>query len=76
MKAWEVVGYTADGEAWCPPCAEARYASAHTTHERRDHEGSAVHPVFAADEWEYRPACGACGTALRVRVVDVRRWGR
>ena len=44
MKAWEVVGYTADGEAWCPGCAEARYGPAHPIHERRDREGNAVTP--------------------------------
>ena len=33
-----------------------------------------MHPVFAADEWEYRPSCGACGAVIPVRVVDVRRW--
>ena len=76
MKAWAVVGYTADADAWCPAYAEARYGPAHSVHERRDREGNAVHPVFAVDEWEYRPACGACGTALPVRGVDVRRWGR
>ena len=76
MKAWEVVGYTADGEAWCPPCAEARYGPAHPIPERRDREGNAVHPVFTGDTWEYGPGCSACGTARPVRVVDVRRWGR
>ncbi len=76
MKAWEVVGYTADGEAWCPACAEARYGPAHPIHERRDREGNAVHPDFAGDEWEYRPGSGACGASLPVRVVAVRRWGR
>ena len=76
MKAWEVVGYTADGEAWCPGCAEARYGPAHPIHERRDREGNAVHPDFAGDEWEYRPGSGACGASLLVRVVAVRRWGR
>ena len=76
MKAWEVVGYTADAEAWCPACAVARYGPAHPIHERRDREVIAMHPVFAGDEWEYRPRCGACGAAIPVRVVDVRRWGR
>ena len=76
MKAWQVVGYTADGEAWCPACAEARYGPAHPVHERRDREGNAVHTVFAGDEWTYEPTCGACGASLPVRVVDVRRWGR
>ena len=76
MKAWEVVGYTADGEAWCTACADARYGPAHPIHERRDREGNAVHPVFAGDEWEYRPRCGACRAAIPVRVVNVRRWGR
>ena len=75
MKAWEVVGYTADGEAWCPVCAGARYGPAHPMHERRDREDNAVHPGFAADEWAYRPGCGGCGAVLPVRVIAVRRWG-
>ena len=76
MKAWEVVGYAADGEAWCPACAEARYGPAHPAHERRDREGNAVHTVFAGDESTYEPVCSACGAAIPVRVVDVRRRGR
>ena len=36
VKAWMVVGYTADGEAWCSACAEARYGPAHPIPERRD----------------------------------------
>ena len=75
MNAWEVVGSTADGEAWCPGCAEAQYGPANLIHDRRDREGNVVRPVFAADEWTYESTCGACGAALAVRVVAVRRWG-
>jgi len=67
VRAWQVVGYTADGEAGCPACAVARYGIAHPIHDRKDREGNAVHPVLAAHEWEYRPGCGACGASLPVQ---------
>ncbi len=73
MKACDVVGYTADGEAWCPAGTAARYGPAHPTRDQRDRDGNAVHPVFAADEWTYEPVCGACGASLPARVVHVRR---
>ena len=62
MKAWDIIGYTADADIWCPACAERVYGP--LTDESEDHEGNPVHPIFAIDEWEYAPTCTSCREAL------------
>jgi uncharacterized protein CbrC (UPF0167 family) len=51
-KAWEVIGYTLHGEAYCPTCREGSDALAYGA------------PVFASDEWEAMP-CNWCGEEVR-----------
>ena len=63
MKAWEIVGYTADADIWCGECAERVYGPDKDDDSRTDSEGNPVHPLFASDEWESE-ACGCCGCRL------------
>lgn len=70
MRAWQILGFTADGDSYCTGCAERVYGPDRA--ERRDREGNPVHPVFAEDEWTYVPVCAACGAALGVRLVEGR----
>lgn len=63
MKAWDIVGYTADADLWCPACATATYApdgAAEVPEDAEDGEGNLVHPIFASDELEPGDRCGAC----------------
>ena len=62
MKAWEVIGYTADADIWCPTCAQEAYSPLSTDTE--DHEGNLVHPIFAVEEWDYPPVCNRCRDPL------------
>jgi hypothetical protein len=61
MKAWEVVGWTADADAWCNACAEDAYGEDSPT--RLDSEGNPVNPVFASDEYGGY-VCGNCLTPI------------
>jgi len=45
MNASDVVGYTEDGEFFCPACCP---------------DPVGMTPVFADSEWDYYPVCGAC----------------
>ena len=62
MKAWEIIGYTADADVWCPICAREAYGP--LTEVTEDHEGNPVHPIFAVEEWDYPPVCCRCREPL------------
>ncbi len=65
MKAWDILGYTADADIYCPDCAERRYGP--DREGRLDREGNEVRPIFASDssEWSESGAyCGDCGREL------------
>ncbi|MCE5255007.1 MAG: hypothetical protein LLG45_12525 [Actinomycetia bacterium] len=62
MKAWEVIGYAADADIWCPACAREAYGP--LTDQSEDHEGNLIHPIFACDEWDYPLVCHCCHEAL------------
>jgi hypothetical protein len=70
MKAWDIIGWTADADTYCDYCADVRYGP--DTDERTDSEGNDVHPIFADSEWDsdYDPLVGAdlycsgCGDVL------------
>jgi len=63
MKAWEVIGYTADADIWCPECALEAYGSLGRDTDL-DYEGNPIHPIFACDEWDYPPVCNCCCGSL------------
>jgi len=54
MKAWDILGWTADAAVYCDDCAEKRYGPAYDDDgeelDRTNHEGNEVHPIFASDE--------------------------
>ena len=62
MKAWDIIGYAADADVWCPACAQDAYGP--LTSDTQDQEGNPVHPIFAMDEWEYLPVCTRCQETL------------
>lgn len=57
MKAWDVVGYTADVDVWCPDCLPFDA-------EGEDSEGNPVHPIFAVDEGAEVETCNVCRAKL------------
>jgi hypothetical protein len=73
VKAWDVVGFTADADVWCRECAADVYgADVLTDRTVADGEGNPVRPIFASDlgQWECHcgmgpkgsgPHCGQCG---------------
>lgn len=44
MKAYDIIGYTADASVFCPVCIKKVYQS-----EEVDNEGNDIHPIFASD---------------------------
>ncbi len=54
-KTYEVLGYTADADTYCPKCAEEIYPTG------TDKEGNEVYPIFADNEWGTPIYCAACG---------------
>jgi hypothetical protein len=67
VKAWDIVGFTADADIWCCGCAVATYGQAvYGDVPVPDGEGNAVWPVFASDECYGRPEarCGSCHGSL------------
>ena len=62
MKAWDVIGYTADADIWCPECAIEAYGT--DLDNRRDSEGNDVHPIFASDEFSGEYVCNRCNQPL------------
>ena len=55
-KAWEIMGYTHDGEVYCTDCGDQLLAS------ETDAERQFIHPVFATDE--LNQLCRECGTQV------------
>ena len=62
MKAWEVIGYTADADIWCPQCAWEVYGA--LTRDTKDHEGNPICSIFACEEWDDAPVCNCCREPL------------
>jgi hypothetical protein len=56
-----VIGYTADADIYCVPCAVRLYGSdKNGTAPVLDHEGNVVHPIFSTDKLQGDECCGAC----------------
>ena len=53
--SYEVMGYAADADTYCPDCAEEKYPDG------LDNEGHEVYPIFADSEWDRAVYCAACG---------------
>ena len=71
--AWPaIVGYTADADVYCPPCAVVLYKAGVLEDQCivSDREGNAIRPCFAWDEWDYEPTCGRCRVALPHTAID------
>ena len=66
MKAYEVVGYTADGDTYCPECIHEHYDvfGIDYGHVYQDREGNQIQPVFADSEFDRRIYCAECGEEL------------
>ena len=58
-----VLGYTFNGDVYCPDCAEGR-PDIDTSE-----DGENVGVVFACHEWDYAPSCGACGEEIEGVVI-------
>jgi len=58
-KSYDVLGYTADADCWCPACARDAYPGCETG-DVEGHEGNMVHPIFRDSEWDTPPYCGGC----------------
>jgi hypothetical protein len=58
MHAYDIVGYTFDGAAYCVECAEAS-----ALFDGGKPDGEWV-PIFASDEWDSAPTCYGCGEAI------------
>jgi hypothetical protein len=58
MKSWTIIGFTANADIWCPPCADATFGP--DAADRIDGEGNTVNPIFASDEIEPGEACNQC----------------
>jgi hypothetical protein len=63
MNATEIVGFTADADAWCPACARQVYPDCEEQ-DVEDREGNFVHPIFAGDEGWGDMTCGGCHETL------------
>lgn len=58
---FDVIGYTADADVYCPPCARNIYGDGISGENGiKDREGNLVGPVFADSEWDYPVSCGKC----------------
>jgi hypothetical protein len=55
-KAWEILGYTHDGEVYCVDCGDQRIA------EETEAERQFIHPIFATDELD--ATCAPCGVQV------------
>lgn len=75
LKAWHIVGYTADADVWCPECAALVYdrrvnGVLRTVRDERegfnaiDFEGNSVNPIFASDEGADEMVCNRCNQPI------------
>jgi hypothetical protein len=73
-KSFEIVGYTADADIYCPECAALTYdrridsvlrtvADEREQFQALDFEGNTVSPVFL-DQLEGDEHCGRCSTEI------------
>jgi hypothetical protein len=68
VKSYEVVGYTADADVYCPSCARECYGSVDTG--AVDREGNEVGVIQADSTWDYQPTCTVC--RAEIEYVTVR----
>jgi len=73
MNATTVLGYTADADVWCSPCATALYGDPDTA---LDGEGNPVYPIFTCSEFDYEPHCRACGALIDCVVIHSEKEHR
>jgi hypothetical protein len=58
-KSFEVVGFTADADTWCPSCAETTYGPDSAS--PIDSKGDPVRPIFLDEVDSQKPrACNLC----------------
>ena len=62
-----VVGYTWDGDTYCPECTRKRFQYVRedrdglgVPYRAFDTEGNRVQPIFVIDEWDEDIHCGSC----------------
>jgi hypothetical protein len=72
MDAWEIVGYTHNGDVYCADCGEDVYAG------MPEDTGDEATVIFASDEIPADWTCQSCDLALsdpydRVRTTDETR---
>lgn len=74
MKSYDVVGYTADADTYCPPCARNIYGDDRLgAIEVRDREGNLIGPIFADSEWDYAVTCSNCHTEIDTKLTNYGR---
>lgn len=67
---FDIIGYTADADIYCPPCARDIYGAGISTGIGiKDREGNLVAPVFADSEWDYPVSCGKCHQFIEARLT-------
>jgi hypothetical protein len=72
MKPYDVVGYTADADVYCPLCATTIYGEGILGENGiKDHEGNLVAPVFAEAEFDYPASCGKCHEFINTNLTSV-----
>ena len=68
-SATSVIGYAADADHWCPPCAAKFYGGPGGVMEYEnttivDRGGNEVSPIFGGAEFDYVPTCSGCKQTL------------
>lgn len=72
MKTYDVVGYTADADVYCPLCASTIYGDGISGENGiKDHEGNLVAPVFAEAEFDYPVSCGKCHVFIDTNLTNI-----
>ena len=73
MKSYDVLGYTADADVYCPTCADRRYGpqpEVLTAEEWQDDEGNEIGVIFADSEWDSPQHCSDCQVFLPVALTQ------
>ena len=83
MKAYDVLGYTADADTYCPTCTFKRYGPEPegcpgcNHHRWEDSEGNLIGVIFADSEWDTPIHCSDCGAFIPVQLTsDGREYVR
>lgn len=70
-QPFDVVGYTADADTYCPLCASTIYGDGLSIKsDTTDREGNLVGPIFVDSEWDYIVHCGKCGVAIDTKLTS------